>query len=178
MSWVRCRQQRTPSSSTIFWPLLERNGVRPDRAIDAQVATPTTPSEIIEDAVGPYGVPRNEADWHNENVRRLGRPYQSSTLVIQHRIENLDVAQAKEILERTYVASHYTDHGTSYARVRFAGNGRAVAYWDNDAQAGVTFIGDDVTDLDSLEPPWPAWSMRVDDLLTEMEQRVTAPRSA
>ena len=40
---------------------------------------------------------------------------------------------------------------------------------DNELQAGVAFIGDDVTGIDSLEPPWPAWSMRSDDLLTEMQ---------
>jgi hypothetical protein len=31
---------------------------------------------------------------------------------------------------------------------------------DDELQAAVAFMGDDVTGIDSLEPPWPAWSMR------------------
>jgi hypothetical protein len=45
---------------------------------------------------------------------------------------------------------------------------------DNELQPGVAFIGDDVTGIDSLELPWPAWSMRSDDVLTEMQIAVTA----
>jgi hypothetical protein len=105
--------------------LLEQTAARADAATGllhtvAQLAAPTTPSEIIEDAAGPYGVPRNEADWHNENVRRLGRPTSLQLSLSSTASRTSMSPRPKEILERTYVASHYADHGTSYARVRFA----------------------------------------------------------
>ncbi len=52
------------------------------------------------------------------------------------------------------VAAYYAGHDGAYFRIRFEGNGKAVALWDEDAETGVVMIGDDVQEpaLQLLQP--------------------------
>lgn len=148
----------------------------------SQIAEPITPGEIVEYVLAPYGIPRSAAEWRAEQIRRAGRGktsgYQSTTFVIGIPVEGLSVQRAHEVLERVAVAAHFERHDTTYIRVRFEGNGKAVAYWDDDTESGVVMIGDEIEDLDSFDPPWPDWSVRVDELGSELADLGPAKQSA
>jgi hypothetical protein len=104
--------------------------------------------------------------------------YRSTTFVIRAPVEGLSSQRAHEVLERVAVAAHFARHDTTYVRVRFEGNGKAVAYWDDDTESGVVMIGDEIEDLDSFDPPWPDWSVRVDELGSELADLGPAEQSA
>lgn len=138
-------------------------------------ASPATDAEILELVVAPYGVARSAAEWRHEQVRRRGRGgYQSTTFVLTAPVEGLTLDRAREMLGRVAVASYHAGHDGAYFRIRFEGNGKDVAFWDEDARAGVVMIGDDDQDLDWIDPPWPAWSVRADELESELEERSVA----
>ena len=82
------------------------------------------------------------------------------------------------MLERVAVAAYFARHDTTYVRARFEGNGKAVAYWDEDTESGVVMIDDEIQDLDSFNPPWPDWSVRVDELESELADLGTVEQSA
>jgi hypothetical protein len=77
------------------------------------------------------------------------------------------------------VAACLAGHDTTYARVRFEGNGKAVAYWDANARYGLVMI-DDKTEknLESFAPAWPDWHARVDELQAELTGNGSAELSA
>jgi hypothetical protein len=148
----------------------------------SQIAEPITAGEVMEYVLAPYGIPRSSAEWRVEQIRRVGRGktsrYQSTTLVIRTLIEGLSVQRAHEVLERVAVAAYFARHDTTYVRARFEGNGKAVAYWDEDTESGVVMIGDEIEDLDSLDPAWPDWSVRIDELESELAGLGPAEQSA
>ena len=100
------------------------------------------------------------------------------TFVINSPVKGLSVQRGRELLERVAVAAYLAGHDTTYVRVRFAGNGRAVAYWDEDTKSGVVMVDEEIEDLDSLNPPWPAWCVRVGKLESELAGRGPAEQSA
>jgi hypothetical protein len=135
-------------------------------------ASPASDAEILELVVSPYGVAPSSAQWRHEQVRRPGRGVcQSNTFVLRTTVDDLTPDRAHEMLGRVAVASYYAGHDGAYYRIRFEGNGRAVAFWDEEAGTGVVMIGDADQDLDSIDPPWPAWSDRIDDLRSELDER-------
>jgi hypothetical protein len=135
----------------------------------SQVAEPTTSGEIMEYVVAPYGIPQTSAEWRKEQIRRVPRGrYQSITFVVGAPVERLTVERAREVLERVAAAAYYAGNDTDYFRVRFEGNGKAVAYWDRDSESGVVMVDDEIEDVESFNPAWPDWSARVDELAAEL----------
>ena len=104
--------------------------------------------------------------------------YRSTTFVIRTPVEGLSVQRAHEVLERVAVAAYFARHDTTYIRARFEGNGKAVAYWDEDTKSGVVMIDDEIEDLDSFDPSWPDWNVRVDELESELADLGPAKQSA
>ena len=148
----------------------------------SQIAEPITAGEIMEYVLAPYGIPRSSAEWRTEQIRRVGRGktsgYRSTTFVIGTPVEGLTVQRAHEVLERVAVAAYFARHDTTYVRARFEGNGKAVAYWDQDTKSGVVMIDDEIEDLDSFNPPWPDWRVRVDELESQLADLSPAEQSA
>jgi hypothetical protein len=148
----------------------------------SQIAEPTTAGEIMDYVLAPFGIPRSSAVWRAAQIHRVGQSktsrYQSMTFVINSPVKGLSVQRGRELLERVAVAAYLAGHDTTYVRVRFAGNGRAVAYWDEDTKSGVVMVDEEIEDLDSLNPPWPAWCVRVGKLESELAGRGPAEQSA
>ncbi len=148
----------------------------------AQIAEPVTAGEIMEYVLAPYGIPRSSAEWRTELIRRAGRGrtsgYRSTTFVIRTLVEGLSVQLAHEMLERVAAAAYFARRDTSYIRARFEGNGKAVAYWDEDTRSGVIMIDDEIEDLDSFNPLWPEWSLRANQLEAEFADDSLADQSA
>jgi hypothetical protein len=148
----------------------------------SQIAELTTAGEIVDYVLAPFGIPRSSAVWRAEQIRRAGRgktsEYRSTTFVIGTSVEGLSIRRAHEVLERVAVADYFAGHDTTYIRVRFEGNGKAVAYWDEDTKSGVVRVDDEIEDLDSFNPPWPDWSVQVDQLEAELAELGLAERSA
>jgi hypothetical protein len=148
----------------------------------SQIAAPVTAGEIVDYVISPYGIPRSSAEWRAERIHRVGRNktarHQSTTFVIRTPVEHLSVRRAREMLERVAVAAYFARHDTSYIRARFEGNGKAVAYWDEEAGSGVVMVGDEIEDLGSLSPLWPDWSVRVDELESQLTGLGPAKQSA
>jgi hypothetical protein len=148
----------------------------------SQIAEPITAGEILEYVLAPYGIPRSSAEWRTDWIRRMGRGkpsgYRSTTFVISTPVEGLSVQRAHEVLERVAVAAYFARHDTTYVRARFEGNGRAVAYWDQDTESGVVMIDGDIEDLDSFNPSWPDWKVRVDELESQLSDLSPAEQSA
>lgn len=130
--------------------------------------------EILELVVAPYGLSRFAAEWRPQRVRREGRDFQSMTLVITTTVEGLAPDLAQEMLGRVAVAAYYAGLDTNYVRIRFEGNGMAVALWDDDAGSGSVMVANDDQDIESIDPPWPTWSKRIDELAAELTDRSTA----
>lgn len=100
--------------------------------------------------------------------------YQAKTFVLTAPVADLKAGRAQEILGRVAVAAYYAEHNSAYCRVRFEGNGKDVAFWDDEARSGVVMVDDHDQDLDWIEPPWPAWAAKVE----ELESALTEPETA
>ena len=97
--------------------------------------------------------------------------------MIRKPVDGLSIQSAHRLVERAAVAAYYAGHDATYVRVRFEGNGKAVGFWDPEAESGVVMIGDEVVDFETFEPPWPEWSVRVEELEVELGV-IPASRSA
>lgn len=64
------------------------------------------------------------------------------------------------------------------SRVRFEGDGKAVAYWDMYSRTNLVMIDEKIDDLDSFQPLWPDWSVRVDELEAELADLVPMQHGA
>jgi len=148
----------------------------------SRVAEPVTAAEVLGYVLTPYGIPKSSATWRAEQVRRPGRGkaagYHATTFIISAPVNDLSIQRAQELLERVAAAAWFAQHDTTYVRVRFEGNGKAVAYWDDDTHSGVIMVGDQIEDMDSFTPAWPDWILRVDELHAELAGRSTAGLSA
>ena len=137
-----------------------------------QVAEQISDVEVIDYVLGSLGVPRSAAEWRVERVRRVGRSQSaeclSTTFVLGATIDGLTADTARELLERVAVAGYFAGHDHSYVRVRFEGNGKAVAFWDGDFERGRAMIDDEITDFDWFEPAWPDWSLRAERLADQI----------
>lgn len=139
-----------------------------------RAASPATAAEILEIVVSPYGIARSSAEWRNEKVLRSGRGVTRSKTFVLTAVVDLTPGRAREMLGRVLVAAHYAGQDGVYHRIRFEGNGKAVAFWDEDAGTGVVLIGDDVEDLESIDPPWPAWAVKIDELASDLDGHAVA----
>jgi hypothetical protein len=88
------------------------------------------------------------------------------------------IRTASSAAERVAVAAYFARHDTTYVRARFEGNGKAVAYWDQDTKSGVVMVDDEIEDLHSFNPLWPDWSVRVDELESQLAELGPAMQSA
>lgn len=140
----------------------------------ADVACRLTPSEVIGLVADPAGVPRSSADWKRESVRRSGRDHIAWVLEITAPVDDLTPERAWDLLERTAVAAYFAGHDVQYVRIRFKGNGVAVAFWDETSDSGALRLGDDTIDLPGVEPVWPDWYLRAIQLRKALEQRARA----
>lgn len=86
-------------------------------------------------------------------------------------VDGLTPELAVEMLGRVAVAAYYAGHPGSYWRIRFEGNGLSVAFWDDDSQSGVVLVDGDAQDFDSIDPPWPEWALKSDELESELIHR-------
>lgn len=138
------------------------------------VASRLTPSEVIGLVADPAGVPRGSAGWRRESVRRSGRDHIAWVLEITASVDDLTPNRAWDLLERTAVAAHFAGHDPHYVRIRFKGNGLAVGFWDETADSGALRIGDEITELPGIEPAWPDWHLRANQLRAALEQPAQA----
>ncbi|MFI6678739.1 hypothetical protein [Kribbella sp. NPDC050470] len=135
-----------------------------------QAAAPSTDAEVVDLVIAPYGIDRSSVEWRQEWVRRVGHDdmHQSTTFVVTTPVDDLTLDRAQEMLGRVATAAYYAGYDNTYFRIRFSGNGRAVAFWDEDARDGVVMVNDDEHDLEWIDPPWPAWAMKLDDLASAL----------
>ena len=105
------------------------------------------------------GVRRRFAGWAGARPLDTGRRPSSS--------EPRSTALRSNVHTRCSSGSQWrrTSHvATTYVRARFEGNGKAVAYWDQDTESGVVMVDDEIEDLHSFHAAWPDWRIRVDEL--------------
>lgn len=141
-------------------------------------ASPATAAEVAEIVTGSYGISKGGAHWTRQSVQRAGSKHDVNTFVVESVVEGLTPELAVEILGRVVVASLFTDHAGTYWRIRFAGNGKSVAFWDADAKDGVVRVDDEIQDFAALDIPWPAWVRRVEELRRELVKRSQVAQSA
>lgn len=138
----------------------------------SHVASPATDAEIIDVVLGPYAISRSSAEWRHEELRRPGGgTYQSNSFVLSAPVVDLTPDRARQMLGRVAVAAYYAGYDCRYYRIRFKGNGNAVAFWDAESGTGLVVVGDDEQELDSIDPPWPAWSERIDELQFALDEQ-------
>lgn len=137
----------------------------------ARAASPQGPTDILDVVVGGQGIARGSVHWRTETVRRARANYDAMTFVVTSALPGLTPDLATEMLGRVVVAASFAGHPGSYWRIRFEGNGTAVAFWDADAQHGVVMIDGDDEDLEALDVSWPAWVRKVDALRHELVRR-------
>lgn len=141
-------------------------------------ASPTTAAEVSEIVTASHGISKGETHWIRQSVQRAGSKHDVNTFVVESVVDGLTPELAVEMLGRVVVASSFTDHAGTYWRIRFAGNGKSVAFWDADARDGVVRVDDEIQDFDDLDIPWPAWARRVDELRRELVTRSQVAQSA
>lgn len=143
----------------------------------AEVAEPKTDGELFEFVGAPDDISSAAIEWRSEQVRRGRGSHQTRTLVIRKPIEGLSIPAAHRLIERAAVAAHYAGHDPTYVRVRFQGNGKAVGFWDAQAKSGLVRIDDEIVDLESCDPPWPRWSVRILQLEAELGVQAQSRRA-
>lgn len=137
----------------------------------SRAASPQEPSDILDVVVGGQGIARGSVHWRKETVRRARVNYDATTFVVTSSVSGLTPALATEMLGRVVVAASFAGHPGSYWRIRFEGNGSAVAFWDAEAQGGVVMVDGDDEDIETLDVPWPSWMSKVELLRQELGLR-------
>ncbi|MEV7604186.1 hypothetical protein AB0N65_01925 [Paenarthrobacter sp. NPDC089322] len=134
-------------------------------AVVTNLATESTPDELIVFVMGPLGLRNTSAEWKQRNVRRrLGArtiDYRSDVLEVLAPISSLTHDMVRHALERLAVAAFLGGLDGSYLRIRFAGNGSDVAYWDRQAKEGVVMVQQVDRRIDTFDPPWPKWLIKL-----------------
>lgn len=129
-----------------------------------------TNNEIAEYVVAPLGRTYHDVQWRTELVRRAdpvtakARDYRCETLLLQRAVDGLDHDAVRSSLERLVIATHFADEPMDYWRIRFAGNGTDVGFWDAVSGYGLTMVKGEDQEFERLEPVWPAWLSRIEDL--------------
>lgn len=143
-----------------------------------RAASPASAAEVVQIVTESHGISKGAVHWSRQTVQRAGSKHDVNTFVIESAVEGLTPELAVEMLGSVVVASSFTDHAGAYWRVRFAGNGKSVAFWDGDARDGVVRVEDEIQNIAVLDVPWPAWVRSVDALRREIATRSQAAQSA
>lgn len=134
----------------------------------AGLAVESTSGELIDFVIAPLGLTHRVAEWQQHNVRRRAAAgtvdYRSDVLEVLAPVPSLTHDAAHHALERLAVATFLGGLDGSYLRIRFAGNGSDVAYWDWATEDGVVMVQRDDREIDTLEPPWPDWLIKLEQL--------------
>lgn len=93
-------------------------------------------------------------------------------------VPGLTAELAAEALRQHRFACRLDDEPDDYWRIRFAGNGSDVAFWDDVAGDGAIRCGGDVHELslEDTEPDWPEWLLKLEELQSQLPSGV--PRVA
>jgi hypothetical protein len=133
------------------------------------LASLDTGAEVAETVLSPLGVAASRAKWRIEDVSRTnsgaGSRIRADVLVVSATVPGLTHALVREALERLAVEARLAGLPCArYLRIRFEGNGSDVGFWDVDASEGVAMVNRDDQEIESLDPPWPAWLLRLEEL--------------
>lgn len=137
------------------------------------IATQSEPRELLDFVLQPLGLASAAAEWREQSVQRVvhGRPatYRAHVLEVLSPVASLGHDQAQRALERVTVAAHLGGFDDWYIRIRFAGNGSDVAFWDWETESGIVMVDGDDREINSLEPRWPAWLSKLEDVTRAVE---------
>ncbi|MBT2550535.1 hypothetical protein [Arthrobacter sp. ISL-65] len=129
------------------------------------LAAESSPGELIDFVLAPLGLRNRSAEWQQRSVRRRAGArtvdYRSGVLEVLAPVSSLTHDMARHALERLAVATFLGGLDGSYLRIRFVGNGSDVAYWDWQAEDGVVMVQQDDRKIDTLDPPWPDWLIKL-----------------
>jgi hypothetical protein len=127
-------------------------------------------NEIADYIVGPMGMTHIDTHWGAEEIMRQdpagGRPLKSrcETLMINRAVDRLDHEVVRLALERSVTAAGLSGNPKTYWRIKFAGNGGDLGYWDAAAKFGLSIIGSDEYEFEDLDVSWPNWFSRLSEL--------------
>jgi hypothetical protein len=129
-----------------------------------------TNKEVADYVVTPLGCTHRDVQWRTEEVRRVdpttakSSEYRCQALVLQRAVDGLDHHEVRSALERYITATHFEDKPKDYWRIRFAGNRTDVGLWDRALHYGLTVVNGEDVEFYELEPVWPEWLSRLQDL--------------
>jgi hypothetical protein len=137
-----------------------------------RLASPETTREVASIVLGPLGVASGQEEWRTDDVVRhaAGGPVsriRANVLAVHSTVPNLTHEVVREALERLAVAGYLAGIPTDYLRIRFEGNGRDVGFWDSGASEGITMVDRDDQVIESFDPFWPGWLLRIEELMRE-----------
>lgn len=133
-------------------------------------------AEVAEYVVAPMGITHLDTHWDTEVIMRQnpasGRPHQSScnTLMIDRAIVGLNYDIVLSALHRFVIATGLSGSSDGYWRIKFPSNAKALGYWDDDANFGLSIVGDSDIEFDRLDVVWPGWFSRLKDLSAAVGQ--------
>jgi hypothetical protein len=136
-----------------------------------------TRREVADLVLGPLGGTYHDVEWNRGAVLRTDaatgkkREYQVETLIVSRSLDDLDHDAIRAALERFAVATYLAREEEDYWRIRFAGNGSDVGYWDAALGIGLTDVDGDDQDFDEFDPAWPKWLLRLENLQSEVGRR-------
>jgi hypothetical protein len=132
------------------------------------LAQASSSDELIDFVLAPFALTHRSAEWQQRDIRRRTGAgtveYRSNVLEVLAPVSSLTHDEAHRALERLAVATFLGRRDRSYLRIRFAGNGSDVAYWDSQAERGVVMVQQDDREIDTLDPPWPDWLIKLEQI--------------
>lgn len=133
-----------------------------------ELATESTSGELIDFVLAPLGVRQRSAEWRQRDVKRPAGAgtvdYRSDVLEVLAPVSCLTHDKVHHALERLAVSTFLGGLDGSYLRIRFAGNGSDVAYWDWKAESGVVMVEQDDREIGTINPPWPDWLVKLEQI--------------
>jgi hypothetical protein len=133
-----------------------------------ELATESTSGELIDFVLAPLELRQRSAEWRQRDVKRPAgagtADYRSDVLEVLAPVSCLTHDKVHHALERLAVSTFLGGLDGSYLRIRFAGNGSDVAYWDWKAESGVVMVQQDDREIGTLNPPWPDWLIKLEQI--------------
>jgi len=112
-----------------------------------KTASPLSSEAIEECLLEPLNIRNVAAEWTRSQVMRDGEPFMADVWVVNAPISELSATQAQDVLAHLLPASYFANRSTDYLRVRFAGNGNSMAYWDARSRHGVALVDGEQQDF-------------------------------
>lgn len=132
------------------------------------LARASSSDELIDFVLSPFALTHRSAEWQQRDIRRRTGAgtveYRSNMLEVLAPVSSLTHDTARHALERLAVANFLGRRDRSYLRIRFTSNGSDVAYWDSQAERGVVMVQNDDREIDTLDPPWPDWLIKLEQI--------------